>query len=149
MKSVHFSVDEIVAICKAELLQSAGKNILITGIATDSRHISDGNNVLFIALKGSCHNGHQFLNEAYDKGIRTFLISEMPENFRAFQDITILKTENTGRMPWKCSRESFSLWVCSAIKLSLRQQSISGCIIQPFRVLCQNSRMTKNYNEEL
>ena len=95
MKSVHFSVDEIVAICKAELLQSAGKNILITGIATDSRHISDGNNVLFIALKGSCHNGHQFLNEAYDKGIRTFLISEMPENFRAFQDITILKTENT------------------------------------------------------
>ena len=95
MKSVHFSVDEIVSICKAELLQSTEKNILITGIVTDSRHIADGKNILFIALKGSRHNGHLFLKEAYDKGIRTFLISEMPENFSTIRDVTILKTENT------------------------------------------------------
>lgn len=95
MKSVQFSIDEIVDICKAELLQSNAKNIRISGIITDSRHISDGKNELFIALKGVRHNGHLFLKEAYNKGIRTFIISDISADTELPADATILKTNNT------------------------------------------------------
>lgn len=95
MKSVWFSVEEIITICKAKRLQNAENNIFISGIVTDSRHIADGQAFLFVALKGVRHNGHQFMQEAYNKGIRTFLVSETPENMQQFSDATILKTADT------------------------------------------------------
>ncbi|HBG69703.1 MAG: hypothetical protein A2W93_01070 [Bacteroidetes bacterium GWF2_43_63] len=95
MKSVRFSVNDIISICKAECLLNAEKKMRISGIVTDSRHIAEGENVLFIALKGARHNGHLFLQEAYDKGVRTFLVSETPDNLQYFQDAVLLKTKDT------------------------------------------------------
>lgn len=45
-------------------------------ISFDTRRIPYGNDVLFVAIKGKSHNGHQFLPEAHRKGVRNFLVSD-------------------------------------------------------------------------
>lgn len=49
---------------------------MINEIIFDSRRIVFVENVLFIALKGDFRDGHDFIEDAYKKGIRTFLISK-------------------------------------------------------------------------
>jgi alanine racemase len=95
MKSVCFSVNEIISICNAEQLQKTENNNIISEILTDSRHVSNKSNALFVALKGSRHNGHNFIKEAYNKGIRNFLISETVDFLSSTNNTTVLKTDNT------------------------------------------------------
>lgn len=49
----------------------------IESVAFDTRKIINGNNTLFFALKGEFRDGHEFINEAYGKGVRTFVISKL------------------------------------------------------------------------
>lgn len=45
-------------------------------IATDSRAILEGKRTLFVAIKASHRNGHDFIKAAYEKGVRCFLVSD-------------------------------------------------------------------------
>lgn len=47
----------------------------IYAVAFDSRRIPNGENVLFFALNGLFRDGHTFLSDAYDKGVRHFVVS--------------------------------------------------------------------------
>jgi alanine racemase len=49
--------------------------LTIESVAFDTRKIINGNNTLFFALKGEFRDGHEFINEAYNKGVRTFVVS--------------------------------------------------------------------------
>ena len=49
---------------------------IITSITYDSRTISVGNGILFFALKGSFRDGHDFIEEAYSKGVRHFVVQD-------------------------------------------------------------------------
>lgn len=42
----------------------------------DSRKIFAGENSIFLSIVTGRHNGHDFLNEAYERGVRVFLCSE-------------------------------------------------------------------------
>ncbi len=57
--------------------------IIIDSVVYDSRRILNGNNVVFFALKGGLRDGHTFLKEAYEKGVRVFVVSQKcsPETF--------------------------------------------------------------------
>ena len=48
----------------------------VDAIAYDTRKIGEVSNTVFFALTGENTNGHQFLDEAYSKGIRIFVVSE-------------------------------------------------------------------------
>jgi Alr-MurF fusion protein len=45
-------------------------------LLTDSRKISFPNTSVFFAIKGENHNGHDFIAEAYRKGIRIFVVAQ-------------------------------------------------------------------------
>ena len=51
---------------------------IIDIIYYDTRLINNGRNGVFFALNGR-RNGHDFLRKAYDKGIRSFIVSEEVE----------------------------------------------------------------------
>lgn len=71
------------SVCKAEWL-GASKDQLVRNIYTDSRQIKNETDVLFVAIITARSNGHQFIGDAYAKGVRAFLISENidPTNFK-------------------------------------------------------------------
>ena len=48
----------------------------IEHLLPDSRKIYSPATSLFFALKGPRRNGHQFISELYDKGVRNFIIGE-------------------------------------------------------------------------
>ena len=48
----------------------------ITSVITDSRSQNKTENALFVALKGPVHDGHHFIPDLLEKGVKAFLISD-------------------------------------------------------------------------
>jgi alanine racemase len=46
----------------------------ITSVSMDSRQIADGSEVCFVALKGLRSDGHQFLSQVWQAGVRNFVV---------------------------------------------------------------------------
>ncbi len=68
----------IQAICKfiqGELIGSLNNTIIDT-ILIDSRKVVHAHTALFVCLVTDSNNGHNFIGDAYSKGVRNFLISE-------------------------------------------------------------------------
>lgn len=53
--------------------------VMIQSIVYDSRRVGEASSSAFFALKGVHSDGHLFLEDAYRKGIRTFVVSEHPD----------------------------------------------------------------------
>ncbi|MBO9573835.1 MAG: UDP-N-acetylmuramoyl-tripeptide--D-alanyl-D-alanine ligase, partial [Chitinophagaceae bacterium] len=69
---------EIAKIVRGKLLLS-GEDSIISELLMDSRKISAPSSSLFFALKGPRRDGHAFIQEAYKKGVRNFIVSEPTE----------------------------------------------------------------------
>lgn len=53
-------------------------NLDISGITFDSRQVAEG--TLFVAIKGTKSDGHQFIDQAIKRGAVAVIVEEMPEN---------------------------------------------------------------------
>lgn len=66
------------------------KKVKVTGYSTDTRTIQKGN--VFIALKGLSFNGHDYVEEAFQKGCSVAIVSEkIPKK----KDWNLIQVENT------------------------------------------------------
>lgn len=54
------------------------QHFIIDKVVYDTRKISSSEGQVFFAIKGEFRDGNDFLNDAYRKGIRIFVISEIP-----------------------------------------------------------------------
>ena len=63
-------------------------------LASDSRRLSDLDHTLFFALLGR-RNGHDFIEEAYQSGVRNFVISEEKFTEGRFEDANFLLVADT------------------------------------------------------
>lgn len=66
---------------------------LIDHLAYDSRLEHPYSTTLFIAFKGEHHDGHAYIKQMYDKGVRNFLVQEIPAACPS--DASILVTPDT------------------------------------------------------
>ncbi len=64
---------------------------VITDITQDSRRAAE--NTVFLAREGFNTDGHEFIDEAYRKGSRVFIVEKFPEVFKP--DATYLKVNNS------------------------------------------------------
>jgi UDP-N-acetylmuramoyl-tripeptide--D-alanyl-D-alanine ligase len=94
---IALTIDEVAAAVGAVLVLAWDSNIKhLTRVSTDTRTIDKGD--LFIALKGSRHDAHDFLDQALDKGAAALLVSRVPpgiESRAAAKKAAILRTRNT------------------------------------------------------
>lgn len=67
-------LNDIQSVIKAQS-SNAADNRTITELLIDSRKIIHPAQALFIALKGERRDGHDFIKDAYEKGVRSFLVS--------------------------------------------------------------------------
>ena len=70
-----------------------GENHTISEIFIDSRAVPSAQ-ALFFALKGERHDGHDYINELYDKGLRTFVV-EHPVNPEKYPEAGFLLVGDT------------------------------------------------------
>ncbi|MEZ4848297.1 MAG: bifunctional UDP-N-acetylmuramoyl-tripeptide:D-alanyl-D-alanine ligase/alanine racemase [Bacteroidia bacterium] len=75
MLGLPYTIEEIGQSTLAlDLFQGFYPNLPITQIAYDSRNISQGANTIFVALKTSHRDGHDFIEDAIQKGVKNFLV---------------------------------------------------------------------------
>lgn len=68
-------------------------SVVIGGIQFDSREIKE--NDVFVAVKGTVSDGHDYIDKAIEKGAKAIVLETMPEAF--IQDVTYVAVENTSR----------------------------------------------------
>lgn len=67
-------------------------HIEIKGIQSDSRKVNSGD--LFVAIRGTISDGHDFICQAVEKGAVAILCEELPE-YDLPEEIAIIRTEHT------------------------------------------------------
>ncbi len=72
-------------------------DLVVSNVVIDSRQVSISAGDAFFAIRGKNHDGHRFIGNLYNKGIRTFLVEILPENSGEFQDAAFILTDNTIR----------------------------------------------------
>ena len=53
--------------------------MIIDHIVIDSRRYTEAEGALFFAIRGSQNDGHRFIPELYEKGIKCFVIEDLPD----------------------------------------------------------------------
>ena len=71
---MKYSVNNIKSILNANEFGEFADDIVITDIVYDTRKITFPAESMFVALKGQLRDGHDFVQLAYEKGIRVFLV---------------------------------------------------------------------------
>ncbi len=82
----------------AEIIQGSvtGKSdTTILSIIIDSRSASSAGNALFFAIKGERQDGHKFIAELYEKGVRNFVVEQNPEQIANYPDACFIKVADT------------------------------------------------------
>jgi alanine racemase len=106
---MNYSIDEIKNIIKGKFSQKEG-NTFIAHVCIDTRQITQPTHSLFFCLIAR-NNGHQYIETAYKKGIRCFIVSQ-EINTDKFSDATFILVENTTvalQQLAKFHREQFSI----------------------------------------
>ena len=89
-----YHISEIATIVKGRLVAS-NNDAVIRELLMDSRKAAFPEYSLFFALKGPRRDGHDFIPEAYRKGIRNFVVSFLPSeqmddaNFVVVKDVLV------------------------------------------------------------
>lgn len=82
-----------------EIVQVVGSNSIVselevTQISIDSRNVNLGGNTLFVAIVGERNDGHKYISELYQKGVRSFLVNN--EGYKeTFPLANFISCENT------------------------------------------------------
>lgn len=69
-----YSIEQVARIVRGRFLQQA-ETPPVQFLVTDSRRPAFHEHSLFFAIRGNRRDGHQFIGELYDKGVRNFVIS--------------------------------------------------------------------------
>jgi alanine racemase len=69
------------------------QQFIIEKVVYDTRKIASSEGQVFFAIKGEYRDGNDFLNDAYRKGIRIFVISEIPN--KPHKNAAYILVENT------------------------------------------------------
>ncbi|WP_316821167.1 bifunctional UDP-N-acetylmuramoyl-tripeptide:D-alanyl-D-alanine ligase/alanine racemase [Pedobacter gandavensis] len=94
MSSTTYSIGHFATLLHAKAFVPQPE-LIITRLVIDSRTVIDPESSLFFALKAK-RDGHEFLKDAYDNGIRSFVISE-EQYLNAFPDANMLLVENVSQ----------------------------------------------------
>jgi UDP-N-acetylmuramoyl-tripeptide--D-alanyl-D-alanine ligase len=95
--TIPWTVSEILDATHGTLL-TGNKEEIFTGISIDSRNVSANN--LFVAIMGEKHDGHNFMQDVVQKGVKGFVISK-PEAAGLiykndhFQKLVVLLVQDT------------------------------------------------------
>lgn len=85
------TIEEISSIINAERIGSTDSSI--DWILTDSRSLCFPEETLFFALKTKRNDGHKYIKELYDRGVKNFVVSEIPEDISKYKYCNFLKVQ--------------------------------------------------------
>ncbi len=88
-----YTIDFILELFARSPFKIYDKNQLISELVYDSRKVLSPQKGLFFALQG-VRDGHEFLKDAYEQGIRSFVVSKKAEVFDNWTDVNVLLVDD-------------------------------------------------------
>lgn len=73
---MNFNIQEVAEICNGEIINATTSDVEIQTLSFDSRKTVEPEHCLFFALVTERNNGHAYVFDAFEKGVRTFVVSE-------------------------------------------------------------------------
>lgn len=89
---MHFTVDQILKATQGQLI-SGSKDQVIRSVSTDTRKIKRGD--FYVPLVGKNLDGHQFIEEAKEKGAMGALVASEKNNLGKLKDFLIISVPDT------------------------------------------------------
>ena len=89
---LSYSISEFTKACGGELLQHKHDEP-VEYLLTDSRKLTFSKSTAFFALETSRNDGHNFISELYQKGVRNFVVEKQIEQ-ASFPEATFKVVEN-------------------------------------------------------
>ena len=86
------TIEEITSILGAQRIGTTSSTI--DWILTDSRSLCFPEETLFFALKTKRNDGHKYIPDLYQKGVRNFVVNEIPEAASSYTDANFLIVPN-------------------------------------------------------
>jgi Alr-MurF fusion protein len=90
---MKYTAAEIAQIVNGTLEVNPG--LEVKDILTDSRRFSFAEGLAFFAIHGKNHDGHQFIDSLYGKGIRVFVVEREPADMGIYFDAAFIQVEGT------------------------------------------------------
>jgi len=95
MPSEQYHIKEIARIIKGDCIAKNSKHTTIQDILIDSRRLISPEQCIFFALVGKRHDGHTYIEELYNHGIRNFVISSSTMDHKQYKDANFILVPNT------------------------------------------------------
>ena len=78
MQHQFYTLPEVATVVGGQLVGNP-EGLKISDLLIDSRHLVDARQALFFALTSTRNDGHKYIKELYDKGLRAFVVKRLPE----------------------------------------------------------------------
>ncbi|GAB4284617.1 MAG: bifunctional UDP-N-acetylmuramoyl-tripeptide:D-alanyl-D-alanine ligase/alanine racemase [Marinilabiliales bacterium] len=88
-----YNISEIAKVLNIDDV-SIKKDYTVRYLLTDSRTLISPVDTLFFAIKGERHNGHEFIAELIDRGVKNFVISDYNPDYNKYSDVNFLIVNN-------------------------------------------------------
>jgi alanine racemase len=130
--------------------QTSSSDFVITNVSYDTRKIISGESSLFFALNGSFRDGHDFIEDAYSKGVRHFVVSQkgVTNALEGANEIVVPNTFEALQQLAKYHREQFNYPVV-AITGSYGKTTVKEWLAELISPEKRLVRSPKSYNSRL
>ncbi|MDP1745750.1 MAG: bifunctional UDP-N-acetylmuramoyl-tripeptide:D-alanyl-D-alanine ligase/alanine racemase [Bacteroidota bacterium] len=92
---MNHTISTIATVINATISGNGNTDTAIKNLLIDSRKLSNAETSLFFAIKGERHDGHAYLIDLYEKGVRHFVVSSLPPNNFVFNNSIFLLVKDT------------------------------------------------------
>ena len=108
---MKYKISEIARFTNAEVFGNNENNV--RWLLTDSRSLCFPEETLFFALQSERNDGHKYIGELYNRGVRNFVVEKLPDNYGSiFKDATFLLTPDSRaalQQIARCHRMTFDI----------------------------------------
>ncbi|MFV0237744.1 MAG: bifunctional UDP-N-acetylmuramoyl-tripeptide:D-alanyl-D-alanine ligase/alanine racemase [Flavobacteriales bacterium] len=147
---MSYSIEHIAQIVNAQIIGTLRTSVLHLSI--DSRTIENSRNTLFFALTGSQKNGHEYIQDAYKKGIRCFVVSHVESTYlKLNEEVCFLIVQDplkSLQILAQYHRESYDLQtigITGSNGKTIVKEWLSTCLNDVFSII----RSPKSYNSQI
>jgi UDP-N-acetylmuramyl pentapeptide synthase len=148
---MNYTIEKIASILNGKLIGSRNKSLVIKDLLFDSRLIFIPENTLFFALKSQRNDGIKYINGLYEKGVRAFVVEEMPNSVKFANDATFILVDNTLKALQKIAiyhRSNFNIPIVG-ITGSNGKTIIKEWLYHIFSPEIPTVRTPKSYNSQI
>ena len=122
----------------------------IRELLTDSRSLGEAEGTLFFAIPTATGDGARFMKSLYDRGVRMFVTSKLPEEMKEAKDATIFVVKNPIEALQKIAGEHTDFrGEMVAITGSRGKTTLKEWIFQLMEPLAEIVRSPRSYNSQI